>query len=285
MEPHVSPVSLTLPAAARERRTEVRPAIATPPPVLDDHLVSLLAPASFAAEQYRTLRHLVEQAKQATGLSVVAVSSPDAGDGKTTTAINLAGSLAQAAGARVLLADLDLRRPSVGARLGLRMPESRGLVAAILDRGLSLADVTVPVPPFALSVVVPGRSVKSPYELFKAPRLVSLIEEARQAYDYVVLDTPPLLPMPDCQIIGGAVDGFLIVVTDGKTPRRLLGEALNVLTAEKVLGLVFNRHDQPFSSYGYGTYGEDPPAGPRWSRAAQRVVRSWRQLPSTGQER
>src|SRR5688500_7155370 len=135
MDPRVAPASLTLPAPARHHRDEARPASASTPPTLDDHLVSLLAPASFAADQYRTLRGLIEQAKRATGLAVVAISSPDAGDGKTTTAINLAGTLAQASGARVLLADLDLRRPSVEARLGLRVAESRGLVDAILDRG------------------------------------------------------------------------------------------------------------------------------------------------------
>src|SRR3954471_18855797 len=146
MDPRVSPVSLALPVPARAGRDEARPASASAPSALDDHLVSLLAPASFAAEQYRTLRHMIEQAKRATGLSVVAISSPDAGDGKTTTAINLAGTLAQASGARVVLGDLDLRRPCVGARLGLRVAESRGLVAAILDRDLGLADVTMPVP-------------------------------------------------------------------------------------------------------------------------------------------
>jgi capsular exopolysaccharide synthesis family protein len=281
MDPRVAPAPLTLSGPARDRRDEVRPASASAPSSLDDHLVSLLAPASFAAEQYRTLRHMIEQAKRAVGLTVVAVSSPAPGDGKTTTAINLAGTLAQAAGARVLLTDLDLRRPSVAACLGLRVAEDRGLVAAIADSGLGLADITLPVPSSALSVVVPGPAVKSPYELFKAPRLMDLLEEARQVYDYVILDTPPLIPMPDCQILAGAVDGFLVVVTGGKTPRRLLGDALNVLTADKVLGLVFNRHDQPLSSYGYHTYGQNPPAGARWSRAAQRVVRSLRQPPAS----
>src|SRR6266542_271748 len=79
---------------------------------VDDHLVSLVAPASFEAEQYRALRHVVEQFHKAQDLRVVAVSSPGMGDGKSTTAINLAGALAQARDARVLLVDADLRRPS-----------------------------------------------------------------------------------------------------------------------------------------------------------------------------
>src|SRR5262249_1970534 len=108
--------------AARIERAAETPAYAPPPketrdaptsPVFwkegEDHVVSLLEPASFEAEQYRTLRHTVEQLHRSAALSVFAVSSPAGGDGKTLTSINLAGSLAQAHDARVLLVDVDLR--------------------------------------------------------------------------------------------------------------------------------------------------------------------------------
>src|SRR4029079_18216104 len=78
------------------------------------------SPATFEAEQYRALRHTIEQRHRAAGLQVIAVTSAAVGDGKTTTAINLAGALAQAADARVLLVDADLRRPALGGLLGLR---------------------------------------------------------------------------------------------------------------------------------------------------------------------
>src|SRR2546425_6715978 len=76
-------------------------------------LVSLLNPASFEAEQYRVLRHVVETLRKGANLQVLAVTSPGVGDGKTTTTINLAGALAQSKEARVLLVDIDLRRPAV----------------------------------------------------------------------------------------------------------------------------------------------------------------------------
>src|SRR5881296_1977191 len=79
----------------------------------DKHLVSLIAPRSVEAEQYRVLRHFVEQTRKDVGLRMIGVTSPAVGDGKTTTAINLAGALAQAADTRVLLVDADLRRGSV----------------------------------------------------------------------------------------------------------------------------------------------------------------------------
>src|SRR5213078_3493688 len=108
---------------------------------LDEHLVSLLAPASFEAEQYRALRHLIEQRGKSTALSIVAVSSPTVADGKTTTSINLAGALAQAPDARVLLVDTDLRAAALAPRLGFNESVRPGLVDAILDANLTLAAV------------------------------------------------------------------------------------------------------------------------------------------------
>src|SRR5881296_637910 len=108
---------------------------------LDEHLVSLLAPTSFEAEQYRALRHLIEQRGKSTALSVVAVSSPGVADGKTTTAINLAGALAQAPDARVLLVDADLRGSAVAGRVGLDDRAAPGLVDAILNANLALGTV------------------------------------------------------------------------------------------------------------------------------------------------
>ncbi|MCI0410751.1 MAG: CpsD/CapB family tyrosine-protein kinase [Acidobacteria bacterium] len=239
---------------------------------VEEHLVSLLVPSSFEAEQYRALRHMVEQIHKASGLSIVAVSSPTPGDGKTTTAINLAGALAQAPEARVLLADADLRRPSVGDYLGLGASGRRGLVDAILAPGLSLEDVGGRRRPFNLSVLPAGRRLAAPYELLKSARLGELLEEARRRYDYIVLDTPPLVPFPDCRVIGKWVDGFLLVVAAHKTPRKLVEEALSVMDPAKIVGLVFNGDDRQFSGY-YYAYGQSPD-GVRtgsWGRAGKKV--------------
>lgn len=227
---------------------------------VDDHLVSLVAPAAFEAEQYRSLRHTVEQLHKTRDLRVVAVSSPGVGDGKSVTAINLAGALAQAPDVRVLLVDADLRRPSVASLLALGGSDGPGLVNAILDPNVTLEQVARPRPPFNLSVIPAGQTPPSPYEVLKSPRLGELLEEARRSYDYIVVDAPPLCPVQDCRVIAHWVDGFLLVVSAHHTPRRLLGEALNVVERGKILGLIFNGDDQPPSSfYGYyGYYGGSP---------------------------
>ena len=219
----------------------------------EEHLVSLLAPTSFEAEQYRALRHLVEQLHKSSGLSVIAVSSPGVADGKTTTAINLAGALAQAPDARVLLIDGDLRGAAVAANLGLDERAHRGLVDAILDANLPLEAVAQARPDINLSVLPAGRLSSAPYEVLKSPRLGDLLAAARRQYDYVVLDTPPLVSFPDCRVIGKWVDGLLIVVSAHRTTRRLLEEALYVTEPINVVGLVFNGDDRHLSRNSYAS--------------------------------
>ncbi len=96
------------PASPRSQRVDVTP------DHLDPHLVTFLHPSTFAAEQYRALGHQLEQLRAHAGLHVMAISSPMAGDGKTTTVLNLAGVLAQTPELRVLLIEMDLHRPAIG---------------------------------------------------------------------------------------------------------------------------------------------------------------------------
>jgi capsular exopolysaccharide synthesis family protein len=224
------------------------------------HLVSLLNPRSFEAEQYRMLRHVVETLRKDTNLQVVAVTSPGVGEGKTTTAINLAGALAQSADAQVLLVDLDIRRPTVARQLGLAGSE-RSLVNTLLDSRLTLERTAEYLAHFNLSVLPAGGPVVAPYELLKSPRLGTLLEEGRQRYDYIVLDTPPFIPVPDCRLITKYVDGFLTVVAAHRTPRGMLAETLALMDPAKTVGLVFNGDAARRSSYygaGYGTDTESP---------------------------
>lgn len=216
----------------------------------DGHLVSLRDPDSPEAEHYRMLRHMLEHIHPTK--KVLAVTSAVAGDGKTTTALNLAGALAQAPDARILLVDLDLRTATAGDRVGLR-GGSPGLVDVILDPDLVLADVVRPLPPLRLSILPAGRSLAVPYELLKSARLRELLQEARRQYDYLILDTPPLVPVPDCGLIADQADGLLIVVAAHRTPRPLLAEALDLVDATKLVGIVFNGDDRRLSRY-YGYY-------------------------------
>jgi len=221
---------------------------------ISDKLVSLVAPDSYAADQYRTLRQVVERRRRENGDQVIGVTSPCPGDGKTITALNLAGALAQSAGARVLIIDADLRRPSVADCLGLQRPLSPGLSEAILDSTCELAAVVRSLDPFNLSVLPAGSSHSMPYELLNSPRLEALLRDARRQYDCVLIDTPPAVPFPDCRLIERVVDSFLLVIAAHRTPRKLVAEALNLLDPGKLVGAVFNADDQSRAS-AYGYYG------------------------------
>lgn len=245
-------------------RAERERAAADRAPRGEDHLVSLFDSRSFEAEQYRVLRQVVETLRKGANLQVLAVTSAAVGEGKTTTAVNLAGALAQSADARVLIADMDLRRPSVARRLGLG-GSTRGLVDALLDASLTLEDTVERLAHFNLSVLPAGRTAVAPYELLKLPRLEALLDEARQRYDFIVLDTPPFVPVPDCRLLAKCVDGFLIVVTAHQTSRGMLAEVLDLMDPAKVVGLVFNGDDARRSTY-YDVYAGSP-RGARWRRA------------------
>jgi len=219
----------------------------------DAHLVSLLAPTSIEAEQYRTLSFLLQQKQQTNGLRVIAVSSATPGDGKTTTAINLAGAMAQSHEARVLVVDADFRLPSVASRLGMADSEVPGFADVIMNPEFALKDVVRECPGFHLAVLPAGRCPLLPDEVFKSARVGELLEEARTRYDYIVLDTPPLVLVPDCRMIEKWVDGFLMVVAAHKTPQKLVEEALNIMNPAKLVGLVLN-HDDHLVSHYYGYY-------------------------------
>ncbi len=220
----------------------------------EERLVSLISPATIEAEQYRTLGLMLEQRRHSGLLQVVAVSSPTMGDGKTVTSINLAGALAQSPQSRVLLVDADFRKPSVSTQLGIRDSHTLGFRDAILNPDLALKDIVQRLPGSSLSVLTVGRSQVMPHEVIKSTRFAEVLDEARRDYEWIILDTAPLVLAPDCLMMGRSVDGFVIIVCAHKTSRKELGEALNILGPSKLLGLVFNQDDSLLQSYGYRTY-------------------------------
>ena len=233
------------------RRGSQSPATSQVPGVSDSRLVSLTAPASFAAEQYQGLRLTIERMSREREVKVIAITSPAAGDGKTVTAINLAAALARGA-ERVLLIDADLRRPSVGRLFGFPN-DAPGLADALVDRAVGFDAIVRHATRLNLSMIPAGNARRRVSEILRSPRLHELIAEARNQYAYLVLDTPPLLPVFDSALLAKLVDGVLMVVAANQTPRKLLGESLNMIDATKVLGIVFNRDERPLFGY-YNSY-------------------------------
>lgn len=246
---------------------QLEPAATGEPGDVDDHLVSLLQPTSFAAEQYRAVRLAIENFRHERGTRVVAVASPGRGDGRTMTALNLAGALAQSADARVVLLEADLRHPTVARYLGL--PASRGLSAWLLDAAMPVDELLQRPPTVAFTVIPAGAASSMPYELLKSPRLASLLADLRERFDYVVVDTPPVLPFPDVGILRDVIDGVVLVARAHRTPRETLRDSLTVVGRQRALGLVFNDDERTTLE---GGVDADPDGG--WRRYVPRTLGS-----------
>jgi capsular exopolysaccharide synthesis family protein len=216
-------------------------------------LISLLNPDMPEAEHYRRLRYSVERLKKKDQGLVIGLTSPVSGDGKTMTSINLAGALAQNPQNRVLLVELDLRQPVNTLRNYLGAPKKLagpGVVDLVVDPSLPWEKATYFLQDYNLYLLPAGSPTRSPYELLNSERMDEVLREARQRYDYVIVDTAPVVLMPDSQLVADSVDGFLVVLAADITPKKLLEEALALMDPNKVLGLVFNGYKPVGERYG-----------------------------------
>ncbi len=210
---------------------------------------------SIRGEAYRRLRTNLQFLQLSGRKNSIVVTSSIAAEGKSTTSINLATTLADA-GQSVLLIDADLRRPSVADYLNL--DGSAGLTDVIIGRA-SLADVVQPLGRGNLHVLTAGRIPPNPSELLGSEPMEKLLAEATLNYDMVILDSPPLLPVTDSALLSRFCGGVLLVVGSGSVTRPELATAIGSLEAvdASILGLVLNRlRASELVRYGYHHYYE-----------------------------
>ena len=231
------------------------------PPGTVSPVVVESAPHGPSAEAFRQLRtnlqflEIPEVDGERGGVRTLMVTSSVPNEGKSTTAANLAVTLADT-GARVLLVDTDLRRPSVARLLGLE--GAAGLTTVLLGRA-SVEDVVQEWGSSGLWVLPSGQVPPNPSELLSSPAMRRLVQQLRDGFDYVVLDAPPLLPVADAAILSHVVDGTFLVVDVRRVRRHELRESLQGLehVNSRPLGLVLNQVRRNESSYSYSR--EDDP--------------------------
>ncbi len=224
------------------------------PKAKDRPLIVHVDPRSPRAESFRTLRTNLQYLDVGrTDRSFVITSSIES-EGKSTTGANLAIALADA-GSRVLLVDADLRRPQVAGYMDLE--GSAGLTDVLIGRA-DLADVIQPWGTGPLFVLPAGHVPPNPSELLGSTRMTQLIAECNRAFDVVIFDSPPLLPVTDAAILAKNVGGALIVVAAGRTHKNQLKGAIAALdnVGAPVSGLVLTMlPTKGPDAYGYGHYG------------------------------
>jgi exopolysaccharide/PEP-CTERM locus tyrosine autokinase len=224
-------------------------------PILHDtKLAALSSPKSPAAEQYRTLKTKLFQMRKDRQLRSVLVTSAVAADGKTLTALNLALTIAQEIEQRVLLIDCDLRRPSVHKTLGF--PKTSGL-ADFLGQDVASSSVLLRTSIPNLWVIPAGTVPENPAELLNTQKMREFLSSISREFDWVIIDSPPVVPLADAELLSSLVDGTLLVVRACKTPGESVTKAVHALKSGKILGLVFNgiHVSKRAGSYYYYSYG------------------------------
>lgn len=210
-------------------------------------------PRSPQAESYRTLRTNVQFVGVDTRPLSFVITSALPGEGKSTTAVNLAIALAEL-GSRVLLVDGDLRRPSVAKYLGIE--GAVGLTTVLLGTA-SFDDVVQPWGASNLDVLASGVVPPNPSELVGSFAMENFLEMVRPRYDVILIDSAPLLPVTDAAVLGRQVGGAILVANAKKLRREQLKSAMAALDRIncRVLGVVFNGVDQKdldsYKLYGY----------------------------------
>jgi capsular exopolysaccharide synthesis family protein len=208
---------------------------------LSSLLVAGLAPRSAAAEQYRQLRTRLSHSEGANSLRTILVTSPQKAEGKSITAANLALTMAQELHRRVVILEADLRKPSMQQLLGL--PPGPGLTE-YLSGAVELRDVMLFLPDHNLTVIHAGSTAGNPAELLGSTAMRRLLDALRTRFDRVIIDTPPVLPLADVAVLAPMVDGALMVVRAGVTPKPAIENALRAFDSSRLLGIVLNDSGQ-----------------------------------------
>lgn len=209
-------------------------------------------PKSPVVEAYRTLRTNLRYASAGSDLRSVLITSPGPGEGKSTTAANLAYIIAQS-GQRVIAVSADLRKPTLGKYFGMEH-HGRGL-SNILIGEATLDDCLIPSAERNLMVLGAGPQPPNPAELLDTERMRVLVQELEERADMVIFDAPPVIAVTDALILGPLVDGVLLVINVGTVPRELAKRSKEQFEAvgARLLGVVLNRVDVR-EGYGYYYY-------------------------------
>jgi polysaccharide biosynthesis transport protein len=220
---------------------------------LDRSLLTYFRSKSREAEAYRGVRTALFFSTRGEGHKVIQVTSPDMGDGKTTLAANLAVSIAQSE-KKIILIDADLRRPRIHKLFGLS--NECGL-SGYLTNEAELSDLVQESGIPGLSILPTGPTPPNPAELLSLPRFREFLEQLRHKYDFVIVDTPPLLAVTDPCAVAPHVDGVLLTIRLSKNARPHAQRAKEILATlgAPVIGIVVNGvSSNNGSGYGYNAY-------------------------------
>ena len=216
------------------------------------NLVTQNDPKNPGAEAYRVIRTGIQFAQAGKELQTIALTSCTPNEGKSTTIANLAVVLTQA-GKSVLLIDCDMRNPTVHKNFNL---SNKIGLSSCISMGTALADAVQATGIEGLDALTAGVIPPNPSELLGSERMKNILQRAKEEYDYVLIDTPPVMPVTDALVLGRMVDGLILVIDSGEIKVEMAREVKNQLVhaGANILGVVLNKVRSEHHGYGYGYY-------------------------------
>ena len=225
----------------------------------EDRIPTLFSTYSFASEQFRLLAARLQQLQQSRAFKSILLTSSVAQEGKSLLTLNLAMSLAQGGQQKILVVDADLRKP--GLCHTLRIDNRPGLKEWYrTDRPVS--DFICRVDGVKVWVLPAGQEAVDALELLKSPRMSGLLASMSTVFDWVLIDSPPLLPIADAEVIASIADGTIMVVRRDKSPKSALKQALERVAPPKIIGFLLNEFPA-IGNYADARYSVGKPSNPR----------------------
>jgi capsular exopolysaccharide synthesis family protein len=222
---------------------------------VEPRLVAITQPNSTYCEEYRSLRtHVLTKSKKPEQrLQAIVVASVGPAEGKSVTALNLSWLLAQTDGINALIIDSDLRMPSLTDYLGI---ETENGLSEILSGESTLQDSIIKLEPAGLHLLPGGAPRTDVAELISGPRFKEILREAREMFDFVIIDAPPLGIFTDATVLINQSDGALLVVRANRTRYSNVDRVLETLPRERMMGVILNQSEDVLdeSHYNYGYY-------------------------------
>ena len=209
------------------------------------------------AEEYRRLAATLHQVQMERGIKKVMVTSAVAGEGKTLTALNLALTLSESYRRRVVLMDADLRCPRIQELLDIT--NVTGLNDALRETHQTMFSLTMVSP--RLSVLPAGRPDPDPMDKLTSARMAAILDELSAKFDWIVIDTPPVVLLPDTNLLAGMIDVAILVVLAGRTSSDLVDRAIREVGRPRILGIILKGRRSPRASILLLPIDHDLPAG------------------------
>jgi protein-tyrosine kinase len=207
----------------------------SPPDGLSQKIVSDPHMSAFCREKYRQLAATLHNAQIANGVKVIMIGSAVAGEGKTLTAVNLALTFTESYERRVLLVDADLRQPTLHRLFDGDSTQPVENLRSPAERNLHVRQVTT-----LLAVLTAESPSSAPMAALTSEQMQRAVKDARDAFDWIVIDTPPVTLLPDASLLAAMVDATVLVLRAESTSLDLVQRAVEAIGKKKIIGIVFN---------------------------------------------